>query len=175
MTIRDVAAAMGGIASKGAISSYECGQRSLRIDVFVALARALHEDPARLLAAAEAQAAPPAGMATAPLTVDVAAVVNGTDPVLAPVRRWFALRAPGGQGSITLNAPALAALAELTGLPAGACRALLAAAGAQPPTGEREQISRAALRAPDVGPDQRARRRAWVDPVSVGVQQRSAG
>lgn len=129
ITQEAVSARTGGILTKSAIANYERGQRSMRIDVFWAIARALDEDPARLLAVAERKAAGEPDNRMAPVTVDIGAVLSSVDSRLATVRRWFALRQPGGVGRVTLDGAALTALASLMDVPPEACRRLLAASG----------------------------------------------
>jgi transcriptional regulator with XRE-family HTH domain len=128
ITQQAVAARTGGILTKGAIANYERGQRSMRIDVFWAIARALDEDPGKLLTAAERQTVGESNTCAASVTVDIGAVLHSADPRLDPVRRWFALRHASGAGRVSLDGGALAALAALMNLPPEACWRLLAAA-----------------------------------------------
>ena len=100
LTQAQVAARTGGLVSKAALANYETGHRSLRVDVFWIVVRALGEDVGTLLSGAERLSGSVAsgyGSDTdpvAPLAVDVAAVRASADPRLVPVQRWFALRLP---------------------------------------------------------------------------------
>ncbi|MEO7126693.1 MAG: helix-turn-helix transcriptional regulator [Nakamurella sp.] len=132
LTQSEVATRTGGSISKAALANYEAGHRSLRIDVFWAIARALGEDAAALLTTAERTSGYRTETEQAPITVRVDAIQESTDPLLVPVRRWFALRLrPGADNvsadSITLNFGAQSALAELIGLTSIECRRLLSA------------------------------------------------
>lgn len=130
LTQAEVAARTGGLVSKAALANYETGHRSLRVDVFWVIARALGEDPGALLIGAERSSGYGSAADAAPITVNVDAVQNGIDPRLAPVRRWFALRLQSGGGrlpvrTVTLDHGALSALSALMGVSAGECRRLL--------------------------------------------------
>ena len=134
LTQAQVAARTGGQISKAALANYETGHRSLRVDVFWLIAKALGEDAGSLLAGAERRSGYGGGRsdAAAALTVDIAQVQASTDPRLAPVQRWFALRMPSGPGrpaprTVTLDSLAVGALADLMGVSPASCRALLLA------------------------------------------------
>lgn len=134
LTQTDVAQRTGGAISKAALANYETGHRSLRVDVFWAIAKALGEDPGAILAAAERASGYGAAADEGPVTVDVHAIETSSDARLAPVRRWFAMRLQAGGArlavrTLTLDPGALAALAELMGMPTAECRRILAAAG----------------------------------------------
>jgi transcriptional regulator with XRE-family HTH domain len=123
-----------GRVSKAALANYETRQRSLRIDVFWVLVRALGEDPATLLSAAERESGYGIDESDAPVTVNAAAIQASTDSRLAPVQRWFKLRLRIGTTgvhptSLTLDATAISALAELMGTTQADCRRLLVAVG----------------------------------------------
>lgn len=139
LTQADVAARTGGLVSKAALANYETGHRSLRVDVFWVIARALGEDPGALLLDAERGSGYGSAVDAAPITVDVEAVLTSGDPRLAPVRRWFALRLQSGSArlpvrTVTLDHGALSALSALMGVSAAECRRLLESA-TQPPAG----------------------------------------
>jgi transcriptional regulator with XRE-family HTH domain len=132
LTQSQVAARTGGVVSKAALANYETGHRSLRVDVFWVIARALGEDPGAMLVAAERSSGYGADSKAPPVTVDVEALQASTDPRLAPVRRWFAvrLRRDGTRlavHTVTLDHGALVALADLMGVSPDECRRLLAA------------------------------------------------
>jgi transcriptional regulator with XRE-family HTH domain len=133
-TQAEVAERTGGVVSKAALANYETGHRSLRLDVFCAIAKALEEDPGVILAAAERAAGYGSGEEAGPITVDVEALRASGDPRLAPVRRWFAMRLRAGGSrvparTITLDFGAVAALAELMGVSPADSRRILAEAG----------------------------------------------
>jgi transcriptional regulator with XRE-family HTH domain len=126
----EVAARTGGLVSKAALANYETGHRSLRVDVFWVIAKALGEDPGALLVGAERSSGYGSAIDAAPITVDVDAVQSSTDSRLAPVRRWFELRLQSGGGrlpvrTVTLDHGALSALSALMGVSATECRRLL--------------------------------------------------
>lgn len=130
LTQAEVAERTAGSVSKAALANYETGHRSLRVDVFWVLARALGEDPGALLAGAERNSGYGVDADVAPIVVDVDAVLESTDARLAPVRRWFALRLQRGGTrltvrSVTLDHGAVSALASLMGVSAAECRRLL--------------------------------------------------
>jgi transcriptional regulator with XRE-family HTH domain len=132
LTQAQVATRTSGVVSKAALANYETGHRSLRVDVFWVIARALGEDPGALLIAAERRSGYGADTKAPPVSVDVEALQNSTDPRLAPVRRWFAvrLRRDGTRfavHTVTLDHGALVALADLMGVSPDECRRLLAA------------------------------------------------
>lgn len=135
----------GGAVSKAALANYEAGHRSLRIDVFWALAKALGEDPAAMISAAERASGYGAAIDEGPVTVDVAAIEASDDERLAPVRRWFAMRMQTATGrlaisTLTLDHGALSALAALMNVTVTECRQLLAdtSAAGTPPLEARE-------------------------------------
>jgi transcriptional regulator with XRE-family HTH domain len=140
MTQSDLSMRTGGVISKAALANYETGHRSLRVEVFWALARALGEDPGALFNAADRAVGYGGGDDDGPITVDVEAIMQSADPRLAPVRRWFGMRLQSAGGAriavrtIVLDRGAIAALAELMGESEPECRRVLAAAGdaAQP-------------------------------------------
>ena len=143
MTQAQVSARTGGLVSKAALANYETAHRSLRVDVFWLLVRALGEDAAVLLSGAERRSGyGRTADAASALTVDIAAVQTNEDPRLAPVQRWFDLRLQNGAGrvpvrTVTLDDGALAALAALMGVSRHECRALLAETGTRPGLGAR--------------------------------------
>lgn len=130
-TQAQVSARTGSLVSKAALANYETGHRSLRVDVFWLLVRALGEDAGAMLTNAERRSGygRSADTLTA-VTVDVAAVQASRDPRLAPVQRWFAIRLQPGPGrpavgTVTLDDGALAALSALMGVSREECRAVL--------------------------------------------------
>jgi transcriptional regulator with XRE-family HTH domain len=135
MTQAQVSARTGGLVSKAALANYETGHRSLRVDVFWLLVRALGEDAGALLANSERRSGyGRTADAVSALTVDVEAVLENDNPRLAPVRRWFALRLQAFPGraavrTVTLDEGALNALASLMAVSQQECRTLLQAAG----------------------------------------------
>lgn len=135
MTQSDLSMRTGGVISKAALANYETGHRSLRVEVFWALARALGEDPGALFNAADRAVGYVGGDDDGPITVDVEAIMQSADPRLAPVRRWFAMRLQSAGGAriavrtIVLDRGAIAALAELMGESEPECRHVLAVAG----------------------------------------------
>ena len=197
MTQAQVSARTGGLVSKAALANYETAHRSLRVDVFWLLVRALGEDAAVLLSGAERRSGYGRNAETASaLTVDIAAVQASEDPRLAPVQRWFDLRLQSGPGrlpvrTVTLDDGALAALAALMGVSRHECRALLAETGTRPsvaarssggvfggrgerlkPEGRGRSWSSTSRRAPGFpGPDgvpaASARVRQWVGPIGA--------
>lgn len=126
LTQAQVAARTDGLVSKAALANYETGHRSLRVDVFWILARALGEDCGKLIAGAERSIVPSSvlrGRNT--ISVRVADVLNTTDESLAPVRRWFSIRHPGGADSNvveSLGEGALSALSSLMNISMAECR-----------------------------------------------------
>lgn len=134
LTQLEVSRRTGGVISKAALANYESGNRSLRVEIFWAIAKALGEHPGELMAAAERAAGFAAHSDEEPVSVDAAAVMRSTDPRLAPVRRWFEMRLQSSGArlavhTVVLDAGAVAALAELMGVDVAQCRAALAAAG----------------------------------------------
>jgi transcriptional regulator with XRE-family HTH domain len=131
LTQAQVAARTGGLVSKAALANYETGHRSLRIDIFWVIAKALGEDAGALLAGAERGSGyGMADEAAAPITVDVVSMQQSTDQRLAPVRRWFALRLQPSPSrlpirTVTLDHGALSALAALMRVTPAECRLLL--------------------------------------------------
>lgn len=160
LTQAEVSLRTGGVVSKPALANYETGHRSLRVEIFWAIARALDENPGDLFNAAS-DAVGMGGGSLAPIAVDMAAINASTDPRLALVRRWFALRAPqrpaariadaGAEGSagtvIVLDEPALAALAALMGVSPQECRVILTQAGQAVSVDPVSQATQAALAA----------------------------
>lgn len=133
LTQAELATRTSGLVSKAALANYETGHRSLRIDVFWVLAKALGEDPGALLAGAERGSGYGVGDDVSPIVVDVALMRENTDVRLAPVRRWFALRLQAASGripirTVTLDHGAMSALAELMGVTVAECRRLVLAA-----------------------------------------------
>lgn len=131
LTQSDVANRTGGIVSKAALANYETGHRSLRVEVFWAIARALGEEPGTLMRAAE-RACGYGDLDDGPITVDAEAVLRSDDERLAPVRRWFAMRLQAGGArlavrTVVLDHVALAALAQLMGATEAECRRILSA------------------------------------------------
>ncbi len=126
LTQAQVAARTGGLVSKAALANYETGHRSLRIDVFWVLARALGEDCGRLIAGAERSIVPTSALrGRSAISIRVADVLATTDVALAPVRRWFSIRHPDGvvdDVTESLGEGALKALANLMGMTVNECR-----------------------------------------------------
>jgi len=126
LTQAEVAQRTGGLVSKAALANYETGHRSLRVDVLWVIAGALGEDLGTLLGAAERGIAlRPSPGASGSITVDVAEVMASADPRLAPVKRWFELRAGGGSTAMTLDDGAIAALGSLMNVSPMECRRIL--------------------------------------------------
>ncbi len=126
LTQAEVAQRTGGLVSKAALANYETGHRSLRVDVLWVIAAALGEDLGTMLGAAErGVTARPAGGVSGSITVDVSELMASGDPRLAPVKRWFELRAGGGSSAMTLDDGAIAALASLMNVSAQECRRIL--------------------------------------------------
>lgn len=131
MTQSDVAARTAGVISKAALANYETGHRSLRVEIFWAIARALEEDPGALIRAAERSFGFGSDADDGPITVDAEAVLRSEDERLAPVRRWFAMRLHAGGArlavrTVVLDHVALGALAQLMGTSEAECRRVLA-------------------------------------------------
>ncbi len=153
LTQAEVAERTSGLVTKAALANYETGHRSLRVEVFWAIARALGEDPGALLAGAERSSGYGVGAEATPITVDVEGVQQSTDPRLAPVRRWFALRLQRGGAripvrTVTLDHGAISALAPLMGVSAVECRRLLGGIAVPPdpvPAGAAEGSSVASV------------------------------
>lgn len=138
LTQAQVAARTGGLVSKAALANYETGHRSLRVDVFWILSRALGEDSGKLIAGAERSIVPASALrGRSTISIRVADVLATTDVTLAPVRRWFSIRHPDGGGSgvtESLGEGALKALADLMGMTIAECRnRLIDLAGAAGP------------------------------------------
>nr|WP_246232237.1 helix-turn-helix transcriptional regulator [Nakamurella aerolata] len=151
LTQAQVATRTNGLVSKAALANYETGHRSLRVDVFWVIARALGEDCGALIAAAE-RSIVPAGQLSGRATISlrVADVLATTDEVLAPVRRWFSIRHPeGAVDGVTesLGEGALKALAHLMGMTVPECRARLIDLAVAGSAGEAERTA-AGSRAP---------------------------
>lgn len=139
LTQAQVSARTGGAISKAALANYESGHRSLRVDVFWLLTRALGEDAGALLAGAERGSGFAGGDISGPVTIDVPKLLESSDIRLAPVRRWFAVRLPSGGdwpavGTLTLDQSALAALAALMGVDPAKAQEILAVVAAPHPT-----------------------------------------
>jgi transcriptional regulator with XRE-family HTH domain len=133
LTQAEVSLRTGGVISKAALANYETGHRSLRVEVFWALAKALGEDPGALYNAADRAVGHATGEADGPVTVDVDAIMQSADPRLAPVRRWFAMRLQSTGAriavrTIVLDGGAIAALAELMGVSDSECRRIVTTA-----------------------------------------------
>lgn len=131
-TQSQVSARTSGAISKAALANYETGHRSLRVEVFWALARALGEDPGALYSAADRAVGYAVGKSGRPVTVDVDVIMQSRDPRLAPVRRWFAMRlqASGARiavRTVVLDPGAVSALAQLMGVSLEECRHILEA------------------------------------------------
>lgn len=134
LTQSEVSARTGNVISKAALANYETGHRSLRVEVFWALAKALGEDPGALFNAADRAAGVATGEIDGPVAVDIDEIMHSRDTRLAPVRRWFAMRlqASGARiavRTIVLDSGAISALAELMGVSQLECRNILAEAG----------------------------------------------
>lgn len=142
LTQVEISRRTGGVISKAALANYESAARSLRIENFWLICRALEEEPGAIIAAATRRIGLAAGQSgeVEPVTVTIAAIETSEDPRLSPVRRWFALRAAAGNGpggTVTLDSGALVALAALMDTTPAECRALLAGITAATPTTER--------------------------------------
>jgi transcriptional regulator with XRE-family HTH domain len=144
LTQAQLAGRTNGRVSKAALANYETRQRSLRVDVFWVLVRALGEDPAALLSAAERESGYGIDESDAPVIVNAAMIQASADARLAPVQRWFKLRLRIGTtgvnpATLTLDTTAINALAALMGTTPADCRAVLVAAStidrAAAPTG----------------------------------------
>lgn len=126
LTQAQVAARTGGQVSKAALANYETGHRSLRVDVFWVLSRALDEDCGTLIAGAERATVPSSAMRSrSTISVRVSDVLATTDEALAPVRRWFSIRHPDGaveNVTESLGEGALKALSSLMGITLTECR-----------------------------------------------------
>lgn len=126
LTQAQVASRTGGQVSKAALANYETGHRSLRVDVFWVIARALGEDCGKLIAGAERAIVPMSALrGRSAISVRVADVLATTDEALAPVRRWFSIRHPEGaidDATESLGEGALRALSNLTGMTVNECR-----------------------------------------------------
>lgn len=139
LTQSEVSLRTGGVISKAALANYETGHRSLRVEVFWALARALGEDPGALLSVADRAVGSATGD-NGPVTVDVKAILQSSDARLAPVRRWFGMRLQSTAGkriavrTIVLDCGAIAALAELMDVSDAECRLMLALVGGARPS-----------------------------------------
>lgn len=125
-----VAARTGGAVSKASLANYENGHRSMRIDVFWKVCRALGEDAGAMLSTAAGVSGFYGEPTDRPMSVDVTAVLTNCDPTLAPVRRWFAIRLRAEPTktplrAVTLDAGAIAALAQVMGVSVAECRKLL--------------------------------------------------
>lgn len=156
LTQTELASRTGGMVSKPALANYETGHRSLRIETFWAIARALGENPGELINAAASASGRSSIGEIAPIAVDVAAVQASDDPRLEKVRRWFALRAPQesmGRGSgkranvIVLDEAAITALAALMSVTPHECRGMLLGVGHTAAIDPVTQATQAALAA----------------------------
>lgn len=126
LTMAEVCRRTGGAVRPSSLASYESGRRSLRIDVVWAITRALGEDLAAVLRAAEQIARQPSGTTRAEsLSIDIDRLLYSRDPRLAPVQRWFELQCTGPRQVITLDTGAILALASLMGVPLYECRLVL--------------------------------------------------
>lgn len=127
LTQAQLSARTGGTISKAALANYETGHRSMRVDIFWALARALDVDAGSLILAAERSA----GMAgddrtPGPVTIEILRLMAHADPRLAPARKWFELRYPSSRPATeTLDHAAVSALAALADIPVDDFRRLL--------------------------------------------------
>ena len=84
LTQAQLSARTGGLISKAALANYETGHRSMRVDIFWALARALDTEPGILMAAAERSAGMTAdAQSPGPVTIDIPRLVANADPRLA--------------------------------------------------------------------------------------------
>lgn len=137
LTQAQLSARTGGLVSKAALANYETGHRSLRIDIFWVLTRALGEDGGTLLTAAERAAGFHGDPdRPAPITVDVAGVAATVDPRLGPVRRWFDIRYPHNRPTTeTLDDSAIRALSALMDVTPAECRHLLLSVAGIPGVG----------------------------------------
>ena len=138
LTQAQLSARTGGLVSKAALANYETGHRSLRIDIFWVLARALGEDGGTLLSGAERAAGFHGDRdRPSPITVDVAGIAATVDPRLGPVRRWFDIRYPHNRPiTETLDDSAIRALSSLMDVTPAECRQLLLAVAVGPDRGQ---------------------------------------
>ena len=131
LTQADLAARTGGMVTKAALANYETGHRSLRVEVFWALARALEESCGDLIARAERHAnlRHDTGLPSA-IVINLHRIVASTDPRLDGVKRWFELRYRSSRPRTErLDGVAIKALAALMGTEPDECRAVLLEAG----------------------------------------------
>ncbi len=128
LTQAQLSARTGGLISKAALANYETGHRSMRVDIFWALARALDTDPGILMAAAERSAGMSAdSQSPGPVTIEIHRLMANADPRLAAARKWFELRYPSNRPATeTLDTAAVSALAALADMPVDEFRRLLA-------------------------------------------------
>ena len=128
LTQAQLSARTGGLISKAALANYETGHRSMRVDIFWALARALDIEPGVLMAAAERSAGMSAdSQSPGPVTIDLPRVMANADPRLAAARKWFELRYPSQRPATeTLDTAAVSALAALADMHVDEFRRLLA-------------------------------------------------
>lgn len=175
MTQADVAQRTGGLVSKAALANYETGHRSLRIDVLWVIARALGEDLGGLLNIAERGIGRwQSAVGTGSITVDVGEVMEAEDPRLAPVRRWFELRASGGSASaMTLDDGAILALASLMNVTPAECREILVGTAVELESGPEGRSATPDPEAADDSADELAGNSA--DPADDEVAQHTGG
>jgi transcriptional regulator with XRE-family HTH domain len=128
LTQAQLSARTGGLISKAALANYETGHRSMRVDIFWALARALDTEPGVLMAAAERSAGMTAdAQSPGPVTIEIHRLMANADPRLAAARKWFQLRYPTNRPATeTLDTAAVSALAALADMAVDEFRRLLA-------------------------------------------------
>ena len=146
LTQAQLSARTGGLISKAALANYETGHRSMRVDIFWALARALDAQPGILMAAAERSAGMTAdSQAPGPVSIEIHRLMANADPRLAAARKWFELRYPSNRPATeTLDMAAVAALAALADVQVDEFRRLLArVAGAGDGAAARPTVSAA--------------------------------
>jgi transcriptional regulator with XRE-family HTH domain len=127
LTQAQLSARTGGAISKAALANYETGHRSMRVDIFWALARALDVDPGSLITAAERSAGFTGDtQVPGPVTIEIHRLMSHSDPRLAPARKWFELRYPSTRPATeTLDQAAVSALAALADMQVEEFRRLL--------------------------------------------------
>jgi len=128
LTQAQLSARTGGLISKAALANYETGHRSMRVDIFWALSRALDTDPGVLIAAAERSAGVSAdAQSPGPVTIEIPRLMANADSRLAAARKWFELRYPSNRPATeTLDTAAVSALAALADMSVDEFRRLLA-------------------------------------------------
>lgn len=122
-TRRDLKQRLRDDLSLQTIATYELGTRQCSVTRFVEICLALDETPHDVLARVHKQVFADQADAegSAGVRVDLRAVAEDDDPVLAPLRRWAAARwgqTAGGAATAMLDRTALTSLAQLCAIPA---------------------------------------------------------